>query len=360
MLNFKFSLLFYLNRFSFVDMRNKKVTLSSIAEELKVSKTLVSLVLNGRGDQLSINKATQEKVINKARELNYKPNQVARGLRMGQTKTIGLLVADISNPFYARITRSIEHFAEMEGFSLIVCSSDEDQDRELKLLRMLFNRQVDGIIMSSTLNDSTLLKDFIPSTFPLVLIDRNLNNCSGHFVGVDNENAAFLAIKELFMRGHKNIGFLTITPDYISTLKDRKNGYIKAVSEFGGGLNEACMLQLDYQQIKEKNYNAIKDFLLEQPEITALFTTNNNLAVGCLEAIKSLNLSIPADISLITFDDVELFQYTSPSLTSIAQPLAEIGKSAVSILLEDIKNGVSSPKKEILQTQLIIRESINA
>jgi len=355
-----FNLIISLNRFSFVGMRKGKVTLSSIAEELKVSKTLVSLVLNGKGDQQAINKATQEKVIKKAKELDYKPNQVARGLRMGQTKTIGLLVADISNPFYARITRSIEYFAEKEGFSIIVCSSDEDSKRELRLLRMLFDRQVDGIIMSSTLNDSALLKELIPSSFPLVLIDRKLNNCHGHFVGVDNINASYLAVKELLNRGHQNIGFLTITPDYISTLKDRKSGYEKAVWEMNGEIKSELTLQIKYQEIKDKNYEAIKKFIQSHPEITALFTTNNNIALGCLEDAKSLNLNIPSDISLITFDDVELFQYTSPSLTSIAQPLDEIGKSAVTILLEDIKTGFTKPKQEILQTQLIIRESINA
>lgn len=360
MLNTLLCLHFYLNRFSFAGMGNKKVTLSSIAEELKVSKSLISLVLNGRGDQMSINKATQEKVIKKAQELNYRPNQVARGLRMGQTKTIGLLVADISNPFFARITRTVEYFAEMEGYSLIVCSSDEDKEKELRLLRMLFNRQVDGIIMSSTLNDSKLLKEFMPSSFPLVLIDRTLSGCKGNFVGVDNENAVFKAVKELFARGHKHIGFLTITPDYISTLKDRRRGYLKAVQEIKGKITDSHILQLDYKQVKEKNYLMIREYLSKNPEITAIFTSNNSLAVGCLEAIKSLNLSIPKDISLITFDDVELFKYTSPPLTSIAQPLAEIGKSAVSILLENIKNGAFSPKTEILQTQLIIRESINA
>ncbi len=354
-----FHLLNPLNRFSFVNMKNGKVTLSSIAEELKVSKTLVSLVLNGKGDQQAINKATQEKVIKKAKELNYQPNQVARGLRMGQTNTIGLLVADISNPFYARITRSIEHFAEAEGFSLMVCSSDEDSERELRLVRMLFDRQVDGIIMSSTLNDSALLKELIPSSFPLVLIDRKLNNCNGHFVGVDNENASYLAVIELFVRGHENIGLLTVTPDYISTLKDRKRGYQRAVLEMKGEIRPEFTLQINYQEIKDKNYQTIIDFIQSNPEITALFTTNSNTAVGCLEAAKSLHLSIPEDFSIITFDDVELFQYTSPSLSSIAQPLDEIGKSAVAILLEDIKNGFTKPKQEILQTQLIIRESIN-
>ncbi|NPD45055.1 MULTISPECIES: LacI family DNA-binding transcriptional regulator [unclassified Lentimicrobium] len=346
-----------LKRFSFVKVKKKKITLSVIAEELKVSKTLVSLVLNGKGDASAINKATQEKVISKARELNYKPNQVARGLRMGTTKTIGLLVADISNPFYARITRTIEHYAEEEGYSLIVCSSDEEQEREKRLVRMLLDRQVDGIIMTTTLSQEDELDSLFPNQYPLVLLDRYLDDSNKNFVGVDNISASKEAINHFINNGHQNIGFLTLTPSYISTLRDRRAGYIEALKENHIGINEDYIIEIDYNLIKAKEYAQIKDFVNRNREITAIFTTNNHLAVACLEAIKELDLKIPEDISIITFDDVELFQYTSPALSTIAQPLADIGHQAVSILMNEIKDSSVSQRTEILQTKLIIRES---
>ncbi len=328
-----------------------------IAEELKVSKTLVSLVLNGKGDASAINKATQEKVINKARELNYKPNQVARGLRMGTTKTIGLLVADISNPFFARITRTIEHYAEEEGFSLIVCSSDEEQEREKRLVRMLLDRQVDGVIMTSTLSQPEDLDALFPNQFPLVLFDRYLDQSKKNFVGVDNVSATKEAVNHFIENGHKNIGFLTLTPSYISTLRDRRKGYMESLKEHGISPNEDYIIEVDYNLIKEKEYSQIKEFVQSNKEISAIFTTNNHLAVACLEALKELKLKIPEDISIITFDDVELFQYTSPALSTIAQPLADIGQKAVSILMDEIKSSADIQKTEILQTKLIIRES---
>lgn len=348
---------FILKRFSFVRVKTKKVTLSVIAEELQVSKTLVSLVLNGKGDAAAINKMTQEKVIRKALELNYKPNQVARGLRMGTTNTIGLLVADISNPFYARITRTIEHYAEKEGYSIIVCSSDEDQEREKRLIRMLLDRQVDGVIMTSTLNNSEELHSLFPKDYPLVLFDRYLANSQANYVGVNNILATEDAVCHFIAKGHKNIGFLTITPGYLSTLRDRKMGYYKALLEHGIEHKERYIIEIDYNQIKEKRYTQISDFLNENKEVTAVFCTNNHLAVACLEAVKQLGLKVPEDLSIITFDDVELFQFTSPALSTIAQPLEEIGQRAVAILLKEMKSSDPTPQKEILQTKLIIRES---
>ncbi|MCK9451089.1 MAG: LacI family transcriptional regulator [Bacteroidales bacterium] len=338
-------------------MKPKKVTLSSIATELQVSKTLVSLVLNGKADALAINKLTQQKVLDKARELNYKPNQVARGLRMGQTKTLGLLVADISNPFYARITRTIEHEAEKAGYSLIVCSSDESKEREIRLLKTLLNRQVDGIIMTTTLHDPKILQQLLPHRFPLVLVDRSLAGFESNFVGVDNAISAENAINHLIEIGHKNIGFLTLTPDYISSLSERKAGYLHALERHSIAVNNNYILQLDYLKIKNKDYSQLYQFLLDYPEITAVFSANNNLAVACLSIAKTLGRKIPKDLSLITFDDVELFEYTAPSVSSIAQPLEIIGQKSLQILLQQLKNDNFTLQKEILSTQLNLRES---
>lgn len=337
-------------------MKPKKATLTDIARELNVSKTLVSLVLNGKGDDAAINKKTQERVIKKAKEFQYVPNQVARGLRMGKTKTIGLLVADISNPFFARITRTIEHCAEKEGYSLIVCSSDEDQKREEKLVDMLVNRQVDGIIMTSTMEHPDQIKKLSSTGFPIVLLDRNFSNSNLNYVGVNNYNASKNAINHFIKNGHKNIGLITLTPSYITPLSDRKQGYIDALSDAEIKLNPNYILELNYNHLKNKQYTQIKDFVSDN-NLSAIFTTNNNIAVGCIDVFREMSIKIPDDISLITFDDVELFNYISPALSSIAQPLEEIGKKSVSILMDQINGLNGSAKNEILETKLIIRES---
>ncbi len=337
-------------------MKIKKVTIADIANELSVSKTLVSLVLNGKGDSTSINKNTQQKVINKAKELKYIPNQVARGLRMGKTKTLGLLVADISNPFFARITRTIEHYAEKEGYSLIVCSSDEDKDREIRLINMLLNRQVDGIIMTSTLDNPDIIIQLVADKVPMVLMDRYFEGVETNYVGVDNRDASKNAIKHFIKNGHTNIGLITLTPGYISSLMDRKQGYIDAMYEADLTITEKNFLEIDYENLKNKDYSTIKSFITNSKP-TSIFTTNNSIAIGCMEVLRKLKLSIPEDISLITFDDVELFKFTSPALSSIAQPIEDIGKQTVSIILEQLKTGNLINKRKVLNTKLIIRDS---
>jgi LacI family transcriptional regulator len=338
-------------------MKKRRVTINDIAQELNVSKTLVSMVLNGKGNDNAINKETQKRVLDKAKELNYKPNQVARGLRMGTTKTIGLIVADISNPFFARITRTIEHFAEKEGYNIIVCSSDENDDKENALLRTLLNRQVDGIIMSSTQKDTSKIEQIVSDRMPLVLFDRKFENTNYSTVTVDNCNATTSAIDYFVQKGHKNIGFITLAPSHISPLIERKKGFEEGLKKHNLAIKPENILELGFYDLKDKQYHQIKDFIEQREDLTAVFTTNNSIVVGCMEAMNSLGRSIPNDLSIITFDDVELFKYTNPPLSSIAQPLEEIGKHSVSILLKQLKNENETPQHIVLNTTLNIRQS---
>jgi LacI family transcriptional regulator len=293
-------------------MKKRRVTINDIAQELNVSKTLVSMVLNGKGNDNAINKETQKRVLDKAKELNYKPNQVARGLRTGTTKTIGLIVADISNPFFARITRSIEHFAEKEGYNIIVCSSDENDEKENALLRTLINRQVDGIIMSSTQQNTAKIEEIVSDRMPLVLFDRKFENANYSSVTVDNCEATRQAIDYFVQKGHKNIGFITLAPSHISPLIDRKKGFIESMKHHNLPVDSNNILELGFYDLKDKQYHQIKDFIEQREDLTAVFTTNNSIVVGCMEAMNSLGRSIPNDLSIITFDDVELFRYTNP------------------------------------------------
>ncbi|PLX22902.1 MAG: LacI family transcriptional regulator [Salinivirgaceae bacterium] len=338
-------------------MKKRRVTINDIAQELNVSKTLVSMVLNGKGDDNAINKETQKKVLDKAKELNYKPNQVARGLRTGTTKTIGLIVADISNPFFARITRTIENYAEKAGYNIIVCSSDENDDKENALLRTLINRQVDGIIMSSTQQDTSKIEEIVSDRMPLVLFDRKFENAKYSSVTVDNCEATRSAIDHFVSNGHKNIGFITLAPSHISPLIDRKRGFIQAMEEQNLTIDSENILELGFYDLKDKQYYQIKDFIEKHQDLTAVFTANNSIVVGCMEAMNNLGRSIPEDLSIITFDDVELFKYTNPPLSSIAQPLEDIGKNSVSILLNQLKNDNTETQHIVLNTTLNIRQS---
>jgi len=338
-------------------MIKKEPSLSDVAKKLGVSKTLVSFVLNNKGDEMGISKETQKKVKEKAIELNYQPNQIARGLRIGKTKTIGLIVADISNPFYARIARIIEFYAEKHAYNVMFCSSDEDENREKVLLQMFRERQVDGAIISSTSGNPEYIKSLIRDGFPFVLIDRYFKDIDCNFVVVDNYQATYTSTNYLLNKGNKNIGFITLSPSHISSLQERKAGYLGALNERKFEIKPEYILELDYSDVKKRNYQSIKNYFLENKELTAVFVTNNNLAVAVLKTLKELNMIVPNDIALMTFDDIDIFRITTPSISVVAQPVDEIGKHAVSILLDSIEKDESQFVKKILQTKLIIRES---
>ncbi len=340
-------------------MIKKDPSLSDVAKQLGVSKTLVSFVLNNKGDEKGISKETQKKVQEKVIELNYQPNQIARGLRIGKTKTIGLLVADISNPFYARIARIIEFYAEQQGYNVMFCSSDEDENRERVLLQVFRDRQVDGAIISSTSDNPEHIKSLIRDGFPFVLIDRYFEDIDCNFVVVDNYQATYTSTNFLLNKGNNNIGFITLSPSHISSLHERKAGYTGALNERKLKVKPEYILELDFSDVKKRNYQSIKSYFAKNNELTAVFVTNNNLAVAVLKTLKELNINVPKDIALMTFDDIDIFSITIPSVSVVAQPVEEIGKHAVSILLNSIEDDKSQFVNTILQTKLIIRESTN-
>ncbi len=339
----------------------KRVSLADVANELKVSKTLVSLVLNEKGDQHGISKLTQARVLAKAEELNYFPNQMARGLRMGKSGTIGLIVADIANPFYATIARKIEDETNKAGYNLIICSSDEKDEKELRLLKMLRDRQVDGLIVSSTLQRPNALADLKRLGYPIVLIDRSIPRLDVPAVLVDNYQGAFNLTKHLVSLGHKRIAHLSLSPAHISTLRDRLKGYRDAMKEAGIKVQSQWILNIPFDDVRGTVERELPGMISEKKGVTALFTANNNIAVAALEVIRNLGLKIPDDVAFCSFDDIDLFRLCDPPVTACAQPREEIATEAVRILKDLIRksdNGeTNSVNNLVLSTTLEIRPS---
>ena len=335
----------------------KKISLNDIAKSLNVSKTLVSFVLNDQGKKNGISPKTQKMVLDKAKELNYKPNQIARGLRLGKTHTIGLIVADISNKFYAKIARKIEQVASQHNYNVIFCSSDENQEKEIQLINMLKERQVDGIIISTTQKQSDVFSRLKKEKYPFVLIDRNLPKLVTNFAGVDNYTGAFEATQHLLNIGYKKVALLKISPIHLSTIKEREMGYRYALKHNGIRVNNKLIRTIDFSNIRQEVRSVIDELIQLPINIDAIFSTNNNITVACLEYLNELSLHIPKDVALVSFDDIDLFRFSYPSITAVAQPIEEIGEIAVNILLDEI-NGKSQDKKHIvLPVKLIERKS---
>ncbi len=335
----------------------KKPSIKDIADSLGVSKTLVSFVLNNRGDENGISKETQRKVLEKVAQLKYHPNFIARGLRLGRSHTIGLIVTDISNIFYARIAKRIEEVAAKHKYNLIYCSSGEDEFREIELIRMLRERQVDGMIISTTQKNGRIFSELKKEHYPFVLIDRNLPKLKANYCGVDNFSGAYTATDKLIKNGLSKIALLKISPDYLSTIKNREQGYRKAFKDNGLRINNKLIRTIDCNNIKQEVPVVLQELISSNDRIDAIFSVNNSITVACLEFMYENNIKIPDDMGLISFDDIDLFSFSIPKISAIAQPIEEIGEAAVTILLEEMDSKTNNNHQVTLPVKFIQRGS---
>jgi LacI family transcriptional regulator len=327
----------------------KKASLKDIAESLGVSKALVSLVLNGKGDERGINRLTQERVRVKAKELNYIPNQYARGLRIGRTNTIGVIVPDISNIFYGKLCKAIEQEAYLKGYNLIISNTYEDAQKEKKLISDLINRNIDGLILASSFDDKNEIESLRQGDFPLILVDRIFDDFEIDSVSVSNREGAEKAIDFLYRKGVKKPACFTISPVYISSISERIQGYLSSLHN----PTDAKLFQIPHDSIEEGVSHALAE--LRHQDYDGIFCVNNNIAKAILKELSNGNEGFE-NVRIISFDDIEVFDIASPKISSISQPIEAIGKSAITLLLDRFENpDTHKPQRVVLETVLIER-----
>lgn len=328
------------------------ITIKDIAALAGVSKTTVSKIINNKDD--SISKPTRDKVLKIMKEQNYVPNKLAQSLVTKRTKTIGLLIPDIRNPFFTDISRGAEDFARKEGYNIIFCSTDEDYEREAECVSMLCEKMIDGIIFTPSSITSHEENRYNDLDIPMVLVDKNieLSNAKG-IVKVDNKNGTYEATKHLIKQGHKEILYLS-GPLKNDISKERLQGYIRALEKNNLSVKEENIVEGKYRY--EWAYNFIKN--LEEIKCTAICCANDLMAIGAIQALREKNFNIPEDISIVGFDDIETAKLIDPSLTTIRQPAYEMGAKASEILISSLKNkDKESVGTIIFKPSLIIRNS---
>ena len=333
----------------------KKVFLKDIAQNLGLSKTTVSLVLNDKGDENKISADTQKKILDFAEIHNYRPNQLARGLSRGKTETLGLIIPNISDTFYAMIAGHIERKAKEFGYTVVFSSSNEKTADEEKLIQEMLNRQVDGLIIASTQQNHKDIEQLKKINFPFVLIDRHYPKIETNYVIVDNYGGVKKATEHLLKLGRFKIGFVSLNSG-LEALKQRLMGYKDALGK--NRINSNLIKELSSDNFKEEMKLAIRELIQLHTGIDAIvFSTHYLTALG-LRELKKNNITVPDDIAIVSFDELSAFDLVEPPITSIIQPVNKIGDNAVEILLHSIanKNSVVN-KKIILETELIIRKS---
>jgi LacI family transcriptional regulator len=333
----------------------KRVTMKDVAELAGVSTTTVSHVIN---KTRHVDESTRESVEFAMKELRYQPNYVARSLRSGETKTIGLIVPDASNLFFAEIARRIEDLGYQEGYSVILGNSDNDPDKQTNYINTLLAKQVDGVIFISSGGEAEDLELLSANNIPIVVADRDVPLSLADVVLLDNEKAGYEATRYLINLGHKCIACIT-GPSELSPSMSRVEGYKKALREVNIPYFEELIAVGDFR-IKGGEI-AMGSLLQQSCKPTAVFALNDMMAIGAMTAIRKAGLRIPDDISVIGFDDIELASAVTPTITTMAQPLDELSKNAIDLLIEQIRGeNREGNSRIILSAHLIERESTAA
>lgn len=341
----------------------KKVSISDIARKAGVSVSTVSFVMNDKAVKMRISREVIEKVENVAREMGYRPNQLARGLRTGKTKTIGLIVENISNAFFATLAKTIEDEAKKYDYKVVYCSTDNDEEKARELINMLSQRQVDGYIITPTLNLAGEIQKLQAENKPVVLIDRYFpEHVEIPAVLVDNYEGVAKGMESLIEKGYRKIALVTIEAD-MAHMKDRLQAYYDVMNRHGIAAGDQLVKIVPYHMGRERSLDQIMD-LLEGAGTTmdAVFFLTNYLGVLGIEAIKRRQIKVPEQLAVLCFDDNDIFRLYTPTISVIRQPIEAIGQQAMSALIERLKhtNGEVFPQMDPVQltTELITRESI--
>ena len=327
-------------------------TISDVARKAGVSTMTVSRVLNNSG---YASDETRARVLAAASELGYLPNALARSLHVKRTHTLALVLTDITNPFFTTVARGVEDAASAEGFSVIFCNTDESEEEEARYVRMLLERQVDGLLLVPACSASRSVEAALARGKPVVILDRTVAGADVDTVRCDSEGGAHAAAQHLIRLGHRDIAVLGGSPD-VSVAVERVAGARRAFAEAGLPLGEERVLhgRPDVRSGAEMARAALS--LLPRP--TALLATNNFIAVGAFSALRDAGLSVPDDLSLAGFDDLPASLVVDPFLTVVSQPAYEMGRQGTALLLARLRgNGPQATQDIVLPTELVLRRS---
>lgn len=326
----------------------KRILISDIAKAMGVSITTVSFVLNGKAEEKRISEEVTKRILAYVEKVGYKPNQLAKSLRSGETKLLGLLVEDIGNPFFANVAKHIEKEAYKNDYHIIYCSIENDDNRAKELIDLFYDRHIDGFIITPTDNLSPTVRMLIQSKIPTILFDRYLTDVETNYVVSDNFKAAYDATKHLLEnKNHRKVGLVSLYSNQ-TQMRDRMEGYKKAMDESG--------LQSFIQKISldEDMSNDIMQEFIAGNELDAVLFSTNYLTIRALKSSKEKDFAMP---KFISFDEHTLFNLYEPSITSISQNIKEIAHQLIKVLIKQITSKDEQVKQVVVPCELKVRAS---
>ena len=329
------------------------LTLEDIARLSGSSRSTVSRVING---DPNVRDATREKIMEVIREVNFQPNLAARGLAVGRVSVVGLVIpmgvsAIFTDPFFPLLIQGVSAGCTAKDYSVMLWVAEPDYERRM-ISKIMYNGLVDGVIVSSMLLDDPIVMALEESELPFVLIGRHPSNEQVSYVDLDNQKSASDAVSYLLNMGRQRVASIS-GPKNMIVGQDRLQGYKNALTQHEVPLNERLMVEGDFTE--EGGYRAMQSLLSARPD--AVFIASDSMALGAMRAIQEKGLRIPQDVAVIGFDDIAPSSRSTPTLSTVRQPIQEMGAKAAEVIIEMILNPEMGPQKIILETGLVLRES---
>ncbi|MGV2287728.1 LacI family DNA-binding transcriptional regulator [Trinickia sp. YCB016] len=329
-------------------------TIKDVAAVAGVSFTTVSHVVNNSRPVSADVRAKVERAIS---QLNYVPSAVARSLKGRATATIGLVVPNSTNPYFAELARGIEDGCARKGYCVFFCNSDDDPAKQRNYLRVLQEKRIDGLIIASAGDDAVLAESLADAREPLVIVDRNIEGLAADLVQIDHEKGAYLATKHLLELGHAKIGCIT-GPVSTAVSAMRVHGFIRAMAERGIEIAPGAIVESDFSGA---GGHLAAGQLFDTVRPTAIFACNDMMGIGALRAAAERGILVPHDCSIIGFDDIEFSAYTYPALSTVGQSVRALGETAALTLIERITSDAGGPtRRRVVSPRLVLRESTAA
>ena len=331
-----------------------RVSLKTIAKELGVSAATVSIVLNSKNSKGRVSEETSKKIIDKAKELNYMPNTLAKGLRMGSSKTIGLVIADISNVFFGTLALHIQEYAEQKGYAVIIVNTSEKLEKMEKMIKLLKARQVDGFIITPTENSKMLINDLKTERMPFVLVDRTFPDSNVNSVLINNYEISYRATQQLIKQGCRNIGLVTYKQDQFH-INERRRGCVEALKD-AGLYNSVNMKEVRYDFLKSDIDNEIFNLINTKNKVDGVFFTTNSISINGVKSLIKNNIDIPNDIQIMCFDESDAFYLLPYTVPFIKQPIERMAVESIELLIDSIQTnkGISKTHQSVLDAELIV------
>lgn len=328
-----------------------KVSIKDIAREVGVSIASVSIVLNNKNQNNRVSQETAQRIIDKAAELNYMPNTIGKALKMGRSKTLGLIIADISNVFFGTLALHVQEYAEQKGYTVIIANTNEEVTKMQKMVRLLKSRQVDGLIITPAEDSEELIEKLLKEKIPLTLVDRNFPNLKTNSVLINNYDISYQATKKLLEKSCCKLACIAYKQNHFH-IQERIRGFKDALLESGN--NNPIIKEVRYENLQEDMEKCISELIEEEKNIDGIFFVTNTISVFGLKELSKYHFDYQKQLNLFCFDESDLFYILPFKVPFIKQPIKMMAEKAVELVVKQIENKDGIAKQYVIDAEMVI------